>query len=76
MGLFTRKPQESQRREPVVDLRDVEPIPQFGYPTQCPECGARGYLDSIDLSQRVMYQHCPSCFAKWQTSEDELISAL
>jgi hypothetical protein len=72
MGLF-RKPQEEQQREPVVDLRDAKPTLQFGFPTPCPECGAPGYLDSIDVTRRVMHQHCPTCFAKWQTTEDELI---
>jgi hypothetical protein len=48
---------------------------EFGYPTPCPECNGPGYLDSIDISRRVMYQHCPSCFTRYETTEDELISA-
>jgi|GEM_PF-3332633 len=63
----------------VIDLRD-EPVRkparlEFGLPTPCPECGAHGYLDSIDIKERVMYQHCPSCFARWETTEAELLSA-
>ena len=72
MGLFNRKEEEA---EPVVDLRDAKPALEFGYPTPCPECGGPGYLDSIDLSRRVMYQHCPSCFTKYEVTEAELISA-
>ena len=71
MGLFNKKHQD----EAVVDLREPKPVLQFGYPTPCPECGGAGYLDSIDVTRRVMFQHCTSCFAKWQTTEQELISA-
>ena len=73
MGLF-RKEKDSQE-QPVVDLRDRKPTLQFGFPTPCPECGGAGYLDSIDVTRRVMFQHCTTCFAKWQTTEEELISA-
>jgi hypothetical protein len=41
-------------------------------PTPCPACKQPGYLDSIDLTQRRMYQHCPACFTKWETTEDDL----
>ena len=71
MGLF-KKDKDS---EPVVDLRETKPALQFGYPTPCPQCGGPGYLDSIDVTHRVMYQHCTTCFTKWQTTEEELISA-
>jgi hypothetical protein len=65
-----------QKREPepvIVDLREPEPVKlEFGFPTPCPECSAPGYLDSIDVSERLMYQHCPQCWTKWTTSEQEL----
>ena len=70
MGLFKKNSEDA-----VVDLREEKPALQFGYPTPCPECGGPGYLDSIDLTRRVMFQHCPSCFTKYETTEDELISA-
>jgi len=69
MALFGRK----AASPPVtIDLRERRPEPKFGYPTPCPECGANGYLDSIDPGEKVMYQHCPTCFARWETSEQEL----
>ena len=73
MGLFGRK-----NHEPVIDLRT--PLPEvtkfeFGLPTRCPACAQPGYLDSIDLTEKRMYQHCPSCFAKWETTEAELTAA-
>ena len=72
MGLFKKQSDESAA--PMVDLREQTRTLQFGFPTPCPHCGGAGYLDSIDLSRRVMHQHCPSCFAKWQTTEEELVS--
>jgi len=71
MGLFKK----DESADAVVDLRADQPALQFGYPTPCPECNGPGYLDSIDLTRRVMYQHCPSCFTKYEVTEDELISA-
>jgi len=60
----------------VVDLREPAPTPrfEFGFPTLCPECDAAGYLDSIDLTQKTMYQHCPVCWHRWTTTEAELAS--
>jgi hypothetical protein len=70
MALFGRK-----EPEPVIDLRDPRPQQRFGYPTPCPDCGANGYLDSIDVAGRVMFQHCPDCLARWETAEQDLISS-
>jgi len=72
MALFGRKP---SKQPSVVDLRERRPDPKFGYPTPCPECGANGYLDSIDLAARTMFQHCPTCRAKWETTEEELATS-
>ena len=69
MALFGRKEPEQTN---VIDLREHSPKPRFGFPTPCPECGANGYLDSIDIREQTMYQHCPTCWAKWKTSEQEL----
>ena len=73
MALFGRK---AKTAVPVVDLREPAPAAppkfEFGFPTLCPECGAPGYLDSIDVVQNVMYEHCPSCFHRWTTTEAEL----
>jgi hypothetical protein len=72
MPLFGRK---VPTQTAIIDLRERRPEPRFGYPTPCPECGANGYLDSIDINEQTMYQHCPTCFAKWTTSEQELAAA-
>jgi hypothetical protein len=70
MARFGRK----QKAAPaVIDLREPAASPlEFGFPTPCPVCRSHGYLDSIDVTQRVMYQHCPTCWTKWTTSEAEL----
>lgn len=74
MGLFGKK---SHKSEPVIDVREpAKPsLLEFGMPTPCPSCGASGYLDSIDLSRGMMFQHCPSCFTKWETTEQDLADA-
>jgi hypothetical protein len=69
MALFGRR---EPKQQTTIDLRERRPEPKFGFPTPCPECGANGYLDSIDVNDRRMYQHCPSCFAKWETTEEQL----
>lgn len=71
MGLFSKKPTPPH----VIDLRESAPkAPQFvfGYPTRCPACGSRGYLDHIDPFKRIQFEHCPSCLTKWELAEDEL----
>lgn len=71
MGLFSKK-----KPQPVIDLREraapSSPSFAFGYPTRCPECGSRGYLDHIDPFKRIQYEHCPSCAAKWELAEDAI----
>ena len=72
MGLFRTKQEQQRRSEPVIDLREQAVTLEFGFPTPCPSCGEPGYLDSINTYRGVMYQHCPSCFNKWSTTEAEL----
>jgi hypothetical protein len=74
MGLFGRK-KDRGNADVTVDLRVPRVRLEFGLPTPCPACGEPGYLDSIDLTERRMYQHCPSCFTKWETTEEELANA-
>ena len=62
----------------VVDLAAEEsieapaPAPQFGFPTRCPDCGGRGYLDRVDLVDRIQYQHCLTCGHQWSLSEVDM----
>jgi hypothetical protein len=74
MGLFGKKQLHEPEPE-VIDLRSSSPAIVFGMPAPCPSCGGPGYLDSIDLNERVMYQHCPSCFDRWTIAEADILAA-
>ena len=43
----------------------------WGRPGFCPKCGGRGYLDRIDVVDRIMYEHCTECFSKWSVAESD-----
>jgi hypothetical protein len=71
MGIFKHK------QPAVIDLREQPPAPrrprfEFGFPTQCSSCGDHGYLDHIDPFKRIQFEHCPSCFARWEHTEAEI----
>jgi hypothetical protein len=52
----------------------TKPRQEWGRPGRCPECNGRGYLDHIDLVDRIMYQHCTECRHAWTITEAELVS--
>lgn len=84
MALFRRKNRSSGPARPrpgqvgddtVIDLRDQVRAPGelvWGMPTRCPECGDFGYLDTVDVERGVMHQHCPSCWAKWDITLEQI----
>ena len=41
-------------------------------PARCPRCGEHGYLDRIDIINRIAYQHCPWCWMKWEVIDGEV----
>jgi hypothetical protein len=47
----------------------------WGRPGRCPECGGFGYLDRIDLLDRIQEQHCVECWHKWTISEADTVQA-
>lgn len=55
-----------------VDAQPARPRQEWGKPGRCPDCGGRGYLDHIDLVDRIMYQHCTECRHEWTITEAEL----
>lgn len=81
MGIFSRNKKKADEptvdltAEPVIDLTGASPAPIWGFPTRCPECGDYGYLDRIDVRLEVMYQHCPSCWARWETPRSATVEA-
>jgi hypothetical protein len=44
----------------------------WGQVNPCPECGGQGYLDHIDMVDRIMYEHCTECGHKYEEREDSL----
>jgi Zn ribbon nucleic-acid-binding protein len=44
----------------------------WGRSNPCPRCGGQGYLDRIDLIDRVMFEHCVDCGFKYEEREDSL----
>lgn len=78
MGIFNRKKRRDAtldlRDEAVIDLTATQPPTIWGFPSRCPECGDYGYLDRIDLRLEVMYQHCPTCWHRWETPRSATIA--
>jgi hypothetical protein len=69
MGMFrksdhhdgtTLTPERAQRAA-------VEP----GVPGRCPSCDGFGYIDHIDMVNRLQTQHCRDCAHRWEFSFDE-----
>jgi len=44
-------------------------------PGLCPKCGGRGYLDRIDVIDRIQYEHCTDCFHRWSVAEADTVPA-
>jgi CheY-like chemotaxis protein len=40
----------------------------FGAPTRCPECGDYGFVQGVNRSEGVSYNHCFGCQADWVIS--------
>jgi hypothetical protein len=76
VGLLSRNRQASQQ-EPVLDLiKEEQPHVQvWGRPGRCPNCDGRGYLDGIDVIDRVMHQHCKECGHVWEVAEAQTVPA-
>ncbi len=45
----------------------------WGRPGRCPECSGRGYLDGVDLINRIQYEKCTECGHKWSVTEAETV---
>ena len=45
---------------------------RWGAANPCPACGSAGFLDHIDIIDRVQFEHCPDCGHKWSQTEAEL----
>lgn len=65
---------EPSTEEILDDLLD--PLPPgplaWGVPTLCPMCDNWGYIDRLDLVDRLMQLHCPSCHFHWEITEEQI----
>ena len=76
MGIF-RRSKLTERKTGFIDLRDAparsEPSPPrqevWARSNPCPLCRGVGYLDHIDMTKRLMFQHCRECGHTWETAE-------
>jgi len=77
MALFGKgkKIDEDVVETETIDLTEAPPRQVWGSPGRCPDCGGRGYLDRIDIRERIMFQHCLDCAHNWSVSEAELADA-
>jgi hypothetical protein len=41
----------------------------WGRVGRCPKCDGLGYLDRIDVIDRIMYEHCTECGNRWAVPE-------
>jgi Zn ribbon nucleic-acid-binding protein len=73
MALFGKNKSTEQAEDIVIDLEPARQV--WGGPGHCPECKGRGYLDRIDIRDRVMFQHCLECGHNWSVTETELADA-
>lgn len=78
MGLFGRKPDNHREVIDLTAATEAEPAvrepprQQWGRPGPCPMCGGRGYLEHIDVVDRVMYQKCLECGHHWELTEEQI----
>lgn len=79
-GLFRRgreskTPKLQPTTEEIMDEM-LEHLPsgpiEWGIPTRCPMCDAWGYIDRLDLVDRAMLLHCPSCMFRWEITEEQI----
>ena len=45
--------------------------PRWGFPTPCPVCGKRGYVDAVSVRVNRMSQHCSECGARWDVARED-----
>jgi hypothetical protein len=82
VGLWERANRgEGDRREPDIDLTIAERAAAtderaevWGRPARCPRCDGHGYLDRIDIVDRIQYEHCTNCLYRWSVREEETVS--
>ena len=44
----------------------------WGQANPCPQCGGRGFLDRVDLIDRITFTHCVECGLQYEERETDL----
>ena len=70
MGLF-RKSDHHEGTTMAPERTPKAPAVQAGVPGRCPSCDGFGYIDHIDMVNRIQIQHCRDCAHRWEYSFDE-----
>ncbi|GAC1311463.1 MAG: hypothetical protein NVSMB16_08240 [Acidimicrobiales bacterium] len=76
VGLFSRS--SSTITGPTVgdaiSLALAPPRPKvWARPNRCSVCGGKGFLDRIDVVDRIQYEHCTDYSHKWTVREQEAV---
>jgi len=74
-GVVDSGPTIAEAVETATDESTAPAKEVWGLPGRCPECNGRGYLDRIDIVDRIMYEHCTDCFHKWSVHESQTTPA-
>jgi hypothetical protein len=84
MGLWERLHKDDNAATAQPSVREAIDLAQtadtggarqevWGRPGRCPRCGGVGYLDGVDLINRIQHEKCTECFHKWSVSESETV---
>jgi len=84
MGLFRKHAGLAADQEKVSNLTTGDAIavalkpprtPMWARPNRCPICNGKGFLDRIDVVDRVQFEHCTECGHSWTVAEREAVHA-
>lgn len=71
MGRFGRDHADGASVRDDAGTAPSPPAMEMGAPGRCPVCDGFGYIDHIDMVNRVQRQHCRSCRHRWEFSFDD-----
>lgn len=60
----------------VISAALAPPRPMvWARPNRCSVCNGKGFLERIDVQDRIQYEHCTVCGHKWTVTERETVRA-
>ena len=70
MGLFRSRSGQYSEGSTLTSERGRAAV-EAGVPGRCPACDGFGYIDHIDMVNRIQTQHCRDCAHRWEYGFDE-----